>query len=299
MDENHDTAPEGESCSGNADGEAQEPLIREVQSKTLSEALGTPIYPIAEKVAKYVQWGVDKAEDGIAALVQRARFEKAVRLANEFADIWTEMMNDADAAEKFEKVKDVYVEAASSKFDDPKILKMWREIFEAIKDDDPHTEVLISALRSLSNAERHYIANFHEGGRKYVTINPFLQAISLRPRIKRQSEYEVLARGLQEKGLLEQKFPLSNYIILFLVILCFTLLGGEIARETIKAYGINVSSANIVIFLGGFGILVSWLIAAMKTNTAKLTWVGSRLHEAANRVRREANNSSEKTEDKD
>jgi len=257
--------------------------IDEVTKATISQSIGTLIYPITREIATLEEAGIKKLK---SALSQRKKKKLAEYNQETIKEIEIEVENDLNKAEKVEKLYILFDEASKRELDDKDIFILWSSLISRLKDDDKDYEYLLDILKTITPSEAEFILNFNVYGRQ-ININPVIKSLSFSHHVSDNSQrFEQIADTLKDKGIIEQPFPVVRAVVALLLPTLFFLVGAEVYRPLFDKMGINVSSANNVILMGVAGVLLGVSLLGFLKKHTRFTWVGKKLHDGGMKVYR-------------
>lgn len=254
--------------------------LEEVTKATISQSIGTLIYPITREIAQLEEAAITKLKNAI----HNRRKRKLVEANKEtIIRIEKRVENDPEQVEIVEKLHDLVESASEKELDNKELFLFWGSLISRLEKGDKDYELLLQKLKELNSAEAEYLLYFKSGKRRAVDVNPFLRAIRFSGERDEQNQRNVqLALSLKEKGILEQPFSIVRAVFALLTPIVIFLVMAEGLRPILERANINVSSANIVILLGVLGVLFGAALLSVMKKPTRLTWLGRKLREGAN-----------------
>lgn len=247
----------------------------EVTKATISQAVGTLLYPITSEIAAAEVKGINKLKE---FLKSRNKQKLAERNKRKLEEAVKEAESNPEKLRTIEKIHDLMETASEQELENDDLVELWSSLIDRIRAGDSDTDLLVSKLESLTTAEAEFLIEFYAGKHKYINVNNFLSAISFKskshPKYERSQE---LAISLKNKGLITQPFPVLRAIFGALFPILFFLLFAEFYRDMFSEMSINVSSANNVILLGVFGVMIGFSFLPFLRQRTRLTWLGEKL----------------------
>lgn len=254
---------------------------KEVTKATISQSIGTLIYPFTRELAALNELGITKLKDAIKDRKRRKLAERNLKTINE---IEVEVENNLDKAEKVQKLHSLFEEATKCDLDKDEMIVLWSSLIERLKEDDKDYEYLLNILKTITPSEAEYLLSFYEEG-IYVDVNPTIKALSFKHHLStRHQRYEQIADTLKEKNLVEQPLPIIRIAMVILSPMLALLVGMEVGRPFFEKLDINVSSANIAFLIGIVGILMGISLLGVLKKPTRLTWVGQKLYDGGMKV---------------
>lgn len=252
----------------------------EVTKATISQAIGTLIYPLTSELAAAQVHGINKFKEYMKS---RGKQKLAEKNKENIEVIITKAEKNPEKLRAIEKVHKVIELASEKELENDDVLELWSAIIRQIEEGDSDVDFLIEKLESLSTAEAEFLLRFKSGEHPGINVNPFLSAIAFTP--TKNTDYErdkELAYLLKEKGLLIQPFPVLRAIFLALFPILFFLLFAELYREQFLQIDINVSSANNVILMGVAGVILGLSTLPFLKQRTRLTWISEKICKGVN-----------------
>ncbi|SEQ02513.1 hypothetical protein SAMN03080615_00066 [Amphritea atlantica] len=247
----------------------------ELTKATISQSIGTLIYPITSEIAKLEVKGINKVKE-----FNRDRKKAKLLKKNQGAieEILEKAEEDSSNLDAIEKIYDAVESAIEQDIENPEVAELWSNIISKIKNGNVDVEILKEKLTLLTTAEAKFLIEFYLDKHANVNVNSAVEALSFRS--SKDKEYlrnRELAKSLSSKGILEQSFPVVRTILLALMPVFFFLLAAEANRELFSSMSINVSSANNVILMGVLGVMIGIMFLPFIKQRTSLTWIGEEL----------------------
>ena len=252
----------------------------EVIKASVSEALGTLLFPITREIAKLEELAIDKFKSSLKVRRKEIYYSKTEELIKEFDST---LDDDFRAVNMTLKLNDLFEEASEHELEHDELLSLWSSLILALKDSDPNYELMLEKVKSLTLAEAKFILEFEECAKiKKLDINPIMRALKLKfLQDDEDKQLQVLALELQQKGIVEQPFPFVRAFISLLLPTLFFLISAELLRSNFEVMGVNVSSANNVILMGVAGTLLGSLSLLFLKKPIRFTWIGGKIFKGA------------------
>lgn len=247
----------------------------EITKATISQAVGTMLYPITSEIAAAEVKGIKWLKE---FLKSRNKQKLAERNKKKLEEAVTEAESNPEKLRTIEKIHDLMEIASEQELENDKLVELWSSLIDKILEGDSDTDLLISKLESLTTAEAEFLIEFHAGKHKFINVNNFLYAISFRSKL--QPKYErsqELAISLKNKGIITQPFPVLRAIFGALFPILLFLLFAEFNRDMFSEMSINVSSANNVILMGVLGVMIGFSFLPLLRQRTRFTWLGEKL----------------------
>lgn len=279
-DEDHDGEPAADDCdpileeTPHSPGEG--PLISsteaapEVTKATVSQALGTIIYPITREIASWEERGIQGIKDAIRAKRQRKLADAA---SIDLAGIREKIQSDERAATSVARLLDAFEEAGAHDMDDDSLLALWSRLIARIRQGDRDTEMLQEKLSQLSPGEAHLLLEVAAGKRIRYGVHPLIAAISVRSTgryYEKQREQQV-AQSLRKKGLIEQPLPVRAMVMMLAAFSPILLVAAYPQSYLSEALSLFIWPTFIVLFV------MSMAMASVVHPPVRPTWIGAKL----------------------
>lgn len=249
-------------------------VTRDVTQATLSQALGTILYPITREIASWEERGIQ----GIKNFIRARRQEKLAAASGlELKGIRDKVASDATSSTAVARLLRAFDEAANHDMDDESLLALWRRLIARIRDGDHDTELLQEKLNALTPSEAHLLLEIGGGRRVRYGVHPVLAAISLRGSGQYYSAQreQQLAQSLRKKQLIEQRLPVRNLLAIlaaFSPIFLMTLYPDSPGMAILGKLALPMFI--VLLFL-------SMLLAAAFPPPIRPTWIGAKLLDGA------------------
>lgn len=247
----------------------------EFTKATISQSIGTLIYPITSEIAKLEVKGINKVKE-FNRDRKKAKLLKKNKASIE--EVLEKAEEDSSNLDAIEKIYDAVESAIEQDIENPEVAELWSNIITKIKNGNVDVDILMEKLRLLTTAEAKFLIEFYLDKHPNVNVNSAVEALSFKSR--KDKEYlrnRELAKSLSSKGILEQSFPVVRTILLALMPVLFFLLTAEAYRELFSSMSINVSSANNVILMGVSGVITGIMFLPFIKQRTSLTWIGEEL----------------------
>jgi peroxiredoxin family protein len=254
----------------------------EITKATISQAIGTLIYPLTSELATAQVKGINKLK---LYMKNRNKQKLAEKNKEKIDQIIEEAQENDEKLIAIEKLHKLMESASNKELENDGIINLWSSLINKIKAGDSDADLLISKLESLSTAEAEFLIEFKLGKHKFVNVNSALSAISFRSKFKPDHErFQTLALALKEKDILTQPFPVVRAIFGALFPILLFLVTAELYRDMFSELAINVSSANNVILIGVFGVMLGLSFLPFLRQQTRLTWIGDKLCEGLTKL---------------
>jgi hypothetical protein len=251
----------------------------EITKATISQSIGTLLFPITRELAQLEEAGIKKLKSAIRNRRKSKLGEKNRKAVEEIVHA-AEV--DPELYISVEKLHDVFEKAAESDLEQGELFALWSSIIQKLRVSNFETDILVDKLESMTPTEAAFLLNFEHHERSPIYVNGFLRAIKASsyrdPDLLRD---EQTAISLSEKGILEQPFSIQRALILVLTPIIALLVGIEVMRPILEKSGVNPSSANNVILIAVVGVIFGLASITTLRHKLKLTWVGKKLYEGA------------------
>lgn len=252
----------------------------EITKATISQSIGTVIYPVTKEIAQLEEAGIKKLKEFICNRNKR-------KLGKECKKVVDEALAKAEIEpEKLvivEKLHDAFEKASNHDLENhEELLSLWSALIEKISKNDPSSDLLVEKLSSLKPLEAKFLLNFEKHKRQRIYVNSFLRSLYIgNERDLETLEHEQTAINLAEKGLVYQPFSVQRALILILMPIALFLVSIEGMRSVLQGMDVNPSSANNVILVAIFGVAFGLAMVTRLKHPIRLTWVGAKLLKGA------------------
>ncbi len=261
-------------------------IEKEITKTTISQSLGTLLYPITREIANLEEKGISKIKSYIK---NKRKMKLGEENKKEIEGLITEIEEKPENLVKIEKIHTAVELASSCEIEDEKLFLLWDSILKKIAKGDVDTDLLVKTLENISPQEADFIINFDKYSNKKIVISTFLKSLRSRRYSHKLSKHEQIATTLAKKGIVEQPFSVTPILMNFIMFLVVGLLGGAmLSNVNVEMYGTKSLLANssfwvvIAIIFGVVGAFLTY----RRPYPLVLTWLGKRLREGAIKVKK-------------
>ncbi len=262
---------------------------KEITKATISQSVGTLIYPITREIANLEEKGITK----IKSFIKNTRKQKlGEENKKEIEDLITETEQKPENLVKIEKIHAAVEIASNRDIENDQLFLLWDSIIKKIAKGEDATDNLVDILKTISPEEAEFIIDFEEYKYKKIIISPLLKSLKYK-RHTGNNKLEQIALSLAKKGILDQPFSITPILLNFFLYLVMVLMCGIILSNiNTEMYGATHLLANMafwVIIAITFGVIGAFL-SLKRQYPLVLTWVGKRLQDGAISVKKAKNN---------
>ena len=270
-------------------------IEKEITKTTISQSLGTLLYPITREIANLEEKGISKIKSYIK---NKRKMKLGEENKKEIEDLITEIEEKPENLVKIEKINSAVELASSCEIEDEKLFLLWDAILKKIAKGDVDTGLLVKTLENISPQEADFIINFDKYRNKKIIISNFLKFLgSRRYKSHELLKLEQIAMSLAKKGIVEQPFSIIPILMNFTVFLVVGLLGRALLSiVNIEKYEDNSLLVNNLLANSNFGVVIAIIFGVVgafltfqRPYPLVLTWLGKRLREGALKVKKTNN----------
>lgn len=261
-----------EAASGSDRTGNEENIHTQITKATISQAVGTLIYPITSELAALEVRAIDAIKD----CVKRTNKKKlGERNKVEIERISSDAEVDPSKLRAVTQLHSLLEVASKQDLESEELMSLWSSLIKRISQGEADIDLMIKTLSELSVAEAELLLQLSHKRTIYTNVHPLY--VSLNVLETAESErLQQIAVSLKNKGLLTQELPVARGIIFVLFPIAALLVIAEYLRLPLEGI-INVSSANNVILMGVAGAMFGIAMITKFRSHTRLTWLAKRL----------------------